>query len=138
MSTTNEKLMMCWEKSYFKRFDFLPAIPPGNSRGEVLSQKYNNSEKWVQTHLNLAWFVNYIKEERQLCFAFFSLWCLFVVLVPKVGGVGGWCSAGKRLKLTICHFEHWALKGQNLSSHVILQTNLCSFISYFPFPLALQ
>ena len=45
----------------------------------------------------------YINEERQLCFAFFSLWCLFVLLVPKGGGVGGWCSTGKRLKLTICH-----------------------------------
>ena len=72
-------------------------------------------------------------------FAFFSLWCLFVLLVPKGGGVGEWCSAGKRFKLTICHFAHWALKGQNLSKcHEMRQTNLCSFISYFPFPLALQ
>ena len=105
-----------------------------------MCQKYNNSKKkWVQTHLNLPWFVNYIMEERQLFFAFFSLWCLFVLLVPKGGGVGEWCSAGKRFKLTICHFEHWALKGQNLSKcHEMRQTNLCSFISYFPFPLALQ
>ena len=39
MSATNNKLLMCWEKSYFKRFDFLAAIPAGNSRDEVLSQK---------------------------------------------------------------------------------------------------
>ena len=39
MSATNNKLLMCWEKSYFKTFDFLAAIPPRNSRDEVLSQK---------------------------------------------------------------------------------------------------
>ena len=38
-SNTYYKLLMCWEKLYFKRFDFLPAIPPGNSRDELLSQK---------------------------------------------------------------------------------------------------
>ena len=47
MSATNNKLLICWEKSYFKRFDFLPAIPPGNSRDEVLSQKY----KPTKSHL---------------------------------------------------------------------------------------
>ena len=36
----NNKLLMCWKKKmYFKRFYILPAIPPGNSRDEVLSQK---------------------------------------------------------------------------------------------------
>ena len=39
-ASTNNKLLTCSEKSYFKRFDFLAAIPPGNSRDEVLSQKY--------------------------------------------------------------------------------------------------